>query len=445
MNKKSSFKLLVVDDEPEMCNSLKKILEKKGYRVSVASSGKTALELLQTESFDLILCDIVMPEMGGLVFLSRIQKDIPVIMMTAYASIETARKAFRWGVRDYLVKPFRLEELFLVIEENLNRSQPAVEGDPQVFLQSKNKAYQKVLELASKFAQTDLPILLVGESGVGKEVIADYIRSLSLRKEKPYIKINCAAIPETLLETELFGYERGAFTGAFSRKIGKVEEADEGTLFLDEIGDIPLNLQAKLLRFLENYEFSRVGGKTYTLNVRVISATNQNLEEHIKKGEFREDLYYRLNGVQIQVPPLRERIEDIEDLSFFFLTKLQVKYNKNVTNIHPDVFQLFRHYRWPGNIRELRNCLERAFISCDQETIQPEHLPDIILSAGTSSNLDSLTFQIQQSQSAYLRELILKTLRTTQGNQKEAAKVLRISRKTLYNWMKKLQIQYEYK
>lgn len=454
MRKGGNSKLLVVDDEPEMCNSLKKLLEKKGYQVSVAFSGKEALEKMQIERFDLIICDIVMPEIGGLVFLSRIDPTIPVIMMTAYASIETARKAFRWGVRDYLVKPFKFEELLLIIEENLHRADAAVGSDEKhVYLKTKNPALRKTLEFVEKFAPTEMPILITGESGVGKEIIADYIVLHSLRKEKPYVKINCAAIPETLLESELFGYERGAFTGAFSRKIGKVEEADEGTLFLDEIGDMPLPLQAKLLRFLENYEYTRIGGSTRTLNVRVISATNQNLEKCIERGEFRPDLYHRLNGVKINVPSLKDRSEDLEDLSYFFLNELQSRYRKNIQEIHPDVFALFKKYTWPGNIRELKNCLERAFIVCDGRIIQTEHLPDNIRILESFkekpflevSGLESITHQLHDAQARYLRDMIISALKTTGGNHSEAAEILRISRKTLYNWIKKLNIQYDFR
>lgn len=452
VRERNSHKLLVVDDEPEMCNSLKKLLEKNGYQVRVSYSGKEALEKIHQERFDLIICDVVMPEIGGLVFLSRIEPTVPVIMMTAYASIETARKAFRWGVRDYLVKPFKFEELILIIEETLHRSATTLETrEKHMFIETKNPRLIKTVELAEKFASTDMPILITGESGAGKEIVADYIVAHSLRKEKPYVKINCAAIPETLLESELFGYERGAFTGAFARKIGKFEEADEGTLFLDEIGDMPLPLQAKLLRFLENYEYTRVGGNTRKLNVRVISATNRNLEKYTENGEFRSDLYHRLNGVKIPVPSLRERMEDIEDLSYFFLNELRNKYHKQISRIHPDVFSLFKKYTWPGNIRELKNCLERSYILCEGRVIEPRHLPDSINPMEIPedrvqevSRLESITNQLQDAQAHYLRQMIISTLKTTKGNHSEAAVLLRISRKTLYNWIKKLNIHYEY-
>lgn len=442
--------LLIIDDEEKMCLSLKQLLSTQGFTVSTANSAKQGLGVLQRTRIDLIVCDIVMPDMSGLLFLSKIGASIPVIMMTAYASVETSRKAFKSGACDYLVKPFDFDELLVVIEQNL----PAhdVPRDSQKALRvlsSKNERYRRMLKLAEQFSVTDMPVLISGESGVGKEVIANYIYEMSNRNDRPFVSINCAAIPETLLESELFGYEKGAFTGAQMKKNGKFDEANGGTLFLDEIGDMPFPLQAKMLRVLQDFAFYRLGGqKTITVDTRIIAASNQNLHHLIENTKFREDLYHRLNGVHLKIPALRERPEDVEDLIRHFVAHYSRKYHKTIVGISEETLQILTHYDWPGNIRELMNCLERATVICEESRILPEHLPDQIRAAQESAPVApkvTISQQTEDHKTAYLRKIILEALSKTHGNRSEAAKVLNISRKTLYNRMKELQISYDFK
>jgi two-component system NtrC family response regulator len=443
------IRILVIDDEKGMCLSLKKLLEKEGLAVETACSAREGLQRIQRRAVDLILCDIVMPDMSGLLFLSELGGRVPVIMMTAYASVESARKAFKLGACDYLVKPFDLDELMVVVQQNLLRHSRYETYSPgDVCLHSRNTAFQSVLEMARKFSSTDMPILICGESGTGKEVIANCIFGISERSAGPFIKINCAAIPDTLLESELFGYEKGAFTGAVGTKIGKFEEAHQETLFFDEIGDISLSLQSKLLRVLQDFEFSHLGGRrTIQVDVRVIAASNKDLTDLIQKGRFRDDLYHRLNGVCLRLPPLRERREDIPELVRFFIDTFNRKYGKHISGLDPAVSEVFQSYRWPGNVRELRNCVERAMVICEDERVYPEHIPDSIANmnngqpAATRRHLSESMGAYRES---YLRKVILDALRQTGGNRAEAAHLLTISRKTLYNWMKRFHIRHDF-
>jgi DNA-binding NtrC family response regulator len=443
--------LLVIDDEEGMRLSLKQLLEGNQFTVSTASSAKEGLQVLQRCKIDLIICDIVMPDMSGLLFLSKIGRTIPVIMMTAFASIETTRKAFKSGACDYLVKPFDFDELLVVIAQNLQPHAAQFTSEKRGrWLSSNNRQYRKILELAEKFSVTDMPILITGESGTGKEVIATYIYETSHRVERPFIRINCAAIPETLLESELFGYEKGAFTGASNKKIGKFDEADGGTLFLDEIGDMPLQLQAKMLRVLQDFAFYRLGGQqTISVDTRIIAASNQNLDELIAQKRFREDLYHRLNGVHLRIPALRERPEDFDDFVHNFVTYYARKYQKPVTTITEETLQTLRNYGWPGNIRELMNSLERAIVVCEGQRLLPEHLPDRIKATEEDRFIEAVrpeNFPPRDDRRiAFLRKVILEALTKTNGNRHEAAQLLNISRKTLYNRMKELDITYEFK
>ncbi len=432
--------------------SLKQLLETQGFTVSAASSAKEGLAVLQRFKVDLILCDIVMADMSGLLFLAKIGRAIPVIMMTAFASIETTRKAFKSGACDYLVKPFELDELVVVIKQNLPLpSAPRTAEKRRYLLASHHPAYQKMLALAEKFSVTDMPMLITGESGVGKEVVATYIYETSHRAQRPFIRINCAAIPETLLESELFGYEKGAFTGASNKKIGKFDEADGGTLFLDEIGDMPLPLQAKMLRVLQDFAFYRLGGQhTISVDTRIIAASNQNLDELIAQRRFREDLYHRLNGVHLRIPALRERPADLEYFVQNFVADYTAKYRKPIATIADDTMHILRNYGWPGNIRELMNCLERAVVVCEENCLRPEHLPDRIKNTADARPVTpmppaSLTLnQSDPHRAAFLRKVILDALTKTNGNRHDAAELLHISRKTLYNRMKELDITYEF-
>jgi two-component system response regulator AtoC len=443
------YHILVIDDEEGMRVSLKELLEKQGFLVSTAESAKKAFNILQNEKIDLIICDIVMPDMSGLLFLSKIDGQIPVVMITAYASIETARRAFKSGAYDYLVKPFEIDELLVVINQCLFMGgKVETEAESRFLLRTKNTQFMKVLEIAEKFSSTDVPVMILGESGTGKEVIADYIYEKSTRKGLPYIKINCAAIPETLLESELFGHEKGAFTGAYERKIGKLEEANGGVILFDEICDMNMSLQAKLLRVLQDFEFTRVGGRqNIHIDCRVITASNKDFYDLILENKFREDLYHRLNGVSLYIPPLRDRIEDIEDLSIFFLRVFLEKYHKNIEGFDDETLSIFKKYSWPGNIRELKNCIERAVVICDGGFILPKHLPDSVYK---KDNADSYFTHlsphsiIEDYRENYTRNIILDVLKRVKGNKTEAAKILKVSRKTLYKWLEEHNIKHEY-
>ena len=437
--------LLVVDDERKMCLSLQELLEKHQCRVTTALSAREAFAVLQRHPINLILCDIVMPDMSGLLFLQKLGSRIPVIMMTAYASVETARKAFKLGATDYLVKPFEFDELLVLINQKLDLTRHPVTSDLNAHLASNNPAFRLVLELAFKFSSTDMPILLTGESGTGKEVVADLMQKNSPRSTKPFVKLNCPAIPESLLESELFGYERGAFTGATSRKQGNLEEADGGSIFLDEIAELPMGLQAKLLRVLQDMTFSRLGGtEAIHLDTRIIAASNRDLEEEIRAGHFRSDLYHRLNGMHLHIPPLRERREDIVDMSLYFLDHFGRKYHKTIQGLEPDAEQALCAYRWPGNIRELRNSIERAVVVCETPRVQLIHLPDSLRNTDRPGHAQGSAGVVGDYRGEYIRRLLLDALNRTGGNRAEAARALNISRKTLYNWMKELKIHNDF-
>jgi two-component system NtrC family response regulator len=412
--------ILVVDDEAEMCASLKKLLGEKGFAVSTALSAKEGFQILQRQSADMILCDIAMPDMSGLLFLSKVSPQIPVIMMTAFASIETTRRAFKLGARDYLVKPFDFDELLVVVNQNLDASQQGSSAAPGPhLLESGNAEFQAMVALARKFSQTDMPVLLTGESGTGKEVIARFIYGASARHTRPIISINCASIPESLLESELFGHEKGAFTGAISAKVGRFEEADGGTLFLDEIADMPSAVQAKMLRALEEFTFTRLGGKeNIRVDLRVIASTNQPIDALIEGGKFRLDLFHRLNGLSLWIPPLRERPEDLEALTRHFVRQFCGKYGKPEMDLDPDTLEVLRRYGWPGNVRELKNCVERAVVVCDAPALLPDHLPDSVRSAerGAAEPLAAGTGPTSEGadyRTTYMRKIILEALDRT--------------------------------
>jgi two-component system, NtrC family, response regulator AtoC len=453
--------ILVVDDEQEMCASLKRLLSDNGFIVSTATSAAQGFQVLQHTSVDLVLCDIAMPDMSGLLFLSKISPGTPVIMMTAYASIETTRRAFKLGARDYLVKPFEFEELLVVVNQNLDGPHAAAAAvmTAPLLLESRNAEFKAMLALARKFSQTDMPVLLSGESGTGKEVVARYIYQNSTRRSRPMLSINCAAIPEALLESELFGHEKGSFTGAVATKVGRFEQADGGTLFLDEIGDMPAAVQAKMLRALEEFAFTRLGGKQdIKVDLRVIAATNQPIESLIEGGRFRLDLFHRLNGLSLCIPPLRERPEDIESLARHFAGQFCEKYGKPGGDLDLGTLAILLAYRWPGNVRELRNSVERAIVVCDGPAILPEHLPDSVrASAGAAaagvaigragddpSRHPAPSAEIPDYRTGYMRALILEALQKAGGNRNEAALLLKVSRKTLYNRMKELGIRHDF-
>lgn len=448
-------RILVVDDEEQMCVTLQTLLTSEGFIVDVCLSAREAFAMIVNHSYQLIISDIRMPEMGGLSFLAKVGNKIPMIMITAHATLDTARRAFKLGASDYLAKPFKFDELLVIIHqfigEGVNRDYST---DFSFFLDSKNKDYLKVLDLAKKFSTADLPILITGESGTGKEVLADYIYQFNKDKVKPesFVKINCAAIPMDLLEGELFGYEKGSFTGATTARTGKIEEANDGILLLDEIGDMPLVLQAKLLRVVQDLKVYHIGSnKAIAVNARIIASSNQDLKMLVEEGKFRLDLYHRLKGVHLKLPALRDRKEDIMSLAEYFLEEYSKKYHKSIGGVSPEVESVFTEYSWPGNIRELKYCIERSVVVCDQPFLTINDLPDTICidsencSQGIEieNGLESIALDTYRNE--YMRKIILQTLEQTNGNKQEAAKLLNISRQTLYNRMKELDIQNEYR
>jgi two-component system response regulator AtoC len=444
IDESSDYNLLIIDDERGMCDSLKHLLSSRGFSVSTAESIRSGLRILQRSVVDLVVCDIVMPDMSGLVLLEKLKGSIPVIMMTAYASIETTRKAFKLGASDYLVKPFDFEELLVVVRQNLRPKTHIAKAQADACLDSHNPVFMRMLDLSEKFAKTDMPILITGESGTGKEVLAKHIHERSVRKGQSFLSLNCAAIPEALLESELFGYEKGAFTGATISKSGKFLDAENGTLFLDEIADMPLRLQAKILRFLEDFTYTPLGAtKSIRIDTRIVAATNKDLQSSIAEGTFREDLFHRLNGLRLELPPLRERGEDLLLLLDHFLSRFAEKYGKAIQRAHTNTIEVLAHHDWPGNIREFRNCIERAVVMCDEEVLMPEDLPDSVLRPDIGAFLarhDEKVFTDLKDQ--YMRKVILEALAKTKGNKSEAAIQLHISRRTLYKRMKDLGITY---
>ncbi|SHF72467.1 two-component system, NtrC family, response regulator AtoC [Desulfofundulus australicus DSM 11792] len=382
--------VLVVDDEESVCEFLAEVLEDAGYSVQTAQDGRRALELVSQSSPDVVLLDIRMPELDGMVVMDRIKQmddRLPVILMTAFGTTEMAIQAMKAGAFDYIIKPFNLDELVLTVKKAVTMRELAKEVEalregrvqeplPMETMIGQSPAMQAVYKNIGRVAASNVTVLIQGESGTGKELVARAIHNNSSRRDGPFVKINCAAIPENLMESELFGHEKGAFTGAGARKPGKFELAHRGTIFLDEIGELSLATQAKLLRVLQEKEFERVGGtEIIRVDVRILAATNKNLEECVQEGTFREDLYFRLKVVTIWVPPLRERMEDVPLLARAFLQKYSREQNKNVTDFSPEAMALLMQYDWPGNVRELKNVCEQAVVMTRGPVILPEDLP----------------------------------------------------------------------
>ncbi len=437
-------KILVVDDEHLIRWSLEQSLLKQGYDVVTAASGEDALRMVQEDAPELILLDIQLPGLDGLEVLERVKdidEDILVIMVTALGVLETAVKAMRMGAYDYINKPFNLDELSIIIKKALETKELRKEVAHLRSTQSSKYGIDKiiggsshmhqVLEMVRKVAQSDASTVLIqGESGTGKELIARAIHFESSRADKPFMAINCAAMPETLLESELMGHEKGAFTDAKSQKKGLFEIADGGTLFLDEIGDMDVGMQAKLLRVLEERTFRRIGGtKEIPVDVRIVSATNQELLQKIEEKSFRNDLYYRLQVIPIYLPPLRERPEDITPLVDFFIGHYNREFGKSVKGVSKMASKFLLEYEWPGNVRELRNIIERAIILESEETLMLEHLPNELVSraGGTSSGPMSLRIPPEGVDIEDIeRELIRQSLEIAEGNQSKAAKKLNL-------------------
>ena len=442
-------KILIVDDEESHRIMLSAVLDDEGYAVTDVASGREALNEIEQGPFDLVLMDLKMEEMDGIETLREIRKVsplLPIIIMTAYASVKTAVDALKAGAFDYLTKPLDLDELKVVVKKGLeyyhlrkeNRELKERLGDRFDFssLIGKSRKMRELIDTLSLVAPTDATVLLLGESGTGKEVVANAIHQNSLRSQQPFIKVSCAALPETLLEAELFGHERGAFTGAYTRREGRFQLAHRGTIFLDEIGEMSLVTQAKLLRALYEKEIEPLGSThTVRVDVRVIAATNRDLSKEVKEGRFREDLYYRLNVVPIVLPPLRERREDIPELALHFFRHFCKKNRKEIKGISPKAVDLLVRYDWPGNVRELENVMERVVIMARKEIITPEELPVQIQKYGEQGGGD-LVFPPGISLQEVEKRLIIKTLRDVEGNRSRAAKVLGINRRTLQNKLK---------
>jgi DNA-binding NtrC family response regulator len=442
-------KILIIDDEIGMRETLDGVLSSDGYVVKTAKNRIEALELLNNEFFDLLLLDLKMPDCNGIELLSEIKQIDPellVIMMTAYGTIKTAVEAVKEGAFDFITKPFELEEMRQSIKKALKMLELTSENNELRKIINENIIYkniigtsqkiQEVFEIIKKVVNYDVTILITGESGTGKELVAQAIHHNSLRREMPFIKLNCAALPETLLESELFGYEKGAFTGASGSKPGRFELAEGGTLFLDEIGDTSLSMQAKLLRVIQEKEFERVGGRqTLKVNVRIVTATNKDLKREVEEKRFREDLFYRLNVVPIFLPPLRERTEDIPALTYHFLKELNLLFQKNIKTVSPEAMTILMEYNWPGNIRELRNVLEKAVLLGEGNILLVQHLPGDINIKNKTENEASRDNPNSLDDIEKLH--IFQTLQSVNWNQSRAAEKLGIHRNTLRDKIKK--------
>jgi two-component system response regulator AtoC len=462
------YKVMVADDEENVRVLLKEILEGEGYEVFIAEDGGKALDVVSKNTLDCALLDVRMPVLDGLeafLKIKEISPELPVIFLTAYGSSDLAIKAMKKGAYDYLTKPFDVEELRIKVKKaiDLRKITMNTKKVKQSFdyiedeIIGDSPQMQEVYKEVGKVAGSDATILLRGESGTGKELFAKAIYLHSNRKDNPFLIVNCAAIPETLLESELFGHEKGSFTDAISKHIGKFEAASNGTIFLDEIGDMSLSLQSKLLRVLQEKTFNRVGStETITSDVRVIAATNRDLERLVKNGEFREDLYYRLNVVTITIPPLRDRKEDIPLLVSYFVAKYSKKYNKSVQGVDKELIEMFINYNWPGNVRELENVIARGVIITSAPFIMKEHLPKEFIGqfkteeekrtdlAHKKSNFKNITYDeltpLPELIEAIEKQQIIKALDLARGNKTKAAKMLGISRKSLFNKLRQYNI-----
>jgi DNA-binding NtrC family response regulator len=449
--------VLIVDDEVGTRESIKMIL-KHDYEVLLARNAEEALLQIKEHSPDVILLDIILPDLDGLKVLEKIKEDdtdVIVIMITATKTIKTAVEAMKLGAYDYVTKPFDVDELRLIISRSL--STQALEKEVKYLRKEvdksfgfgniigKSKAIEDIFKMVRQIADSKSTVLIMGESGTGKELVSRAIHYNGNRKNYPFVTINCAAIPETLIESELFGHEKGAFTNAIERKLGRFEIAHHGTLFLDEIGELSLSTQAKILRFLEEKEFNRVGGsKTIKVDVRLITATNRDLNQLLKKGVFREDLYYRINVVPIVIPPLRERKEDIPLLLDHFIKKFNIENNKNVIGVNQEALELMMNYDWPGNVRELENLIERVIALTSNEYIQPNEVPFSMISEPKMNGLRGSVLNgklpFLRAEEEFERGVILDALKKANFIQSQAAEILGISRRILKYKMDKLGI-----
>ncbi len=450
-------RVLFVDDDFEFTNMLSTYISMEGYEVDSCNSPKNALTLVQNNQYDFVITDIRMPEMDGIKFLEetlKIKPDQTIIVMSAYGTYETALEAIKRGAYDYISKPFKPEELLLLLKkaeerENLKRENSLLKMQIQKQsgldnLIGNSVQIQDIKEKIKKVSSIDITVLIQGESGTGKEIIARAIHQLSQRSSRPMISINCAAIPENLIESELFGHTRGAFTDAHTDKAGLFEEAHRSTIFLDEIGELPLSLQTKLLRTIETKELRRIGeNRDRKVDVRIIAATSRNLTEDVKNGRFREDLFYRLNVFNINIPPLRERKDDIPVLLKHFVSIFAAKHNRKEPSLDKELIQHLHKFNWPGNVRQLENAVESAIILCDSDTLNISHFPQIGNSTLEDNYLD-ISIEEKSLNSAVARfekNFIINVLKSVNGNRTKAAKILNISHRTLLYKLKEYGIK----
>ena len=457
--------VLVADDETNVRRVLVALLKRAGYAVHSACDGQEAMAVLRLHDIAAVVTDLKMPHVDGLALLKHINDsypDLPVIIITAHGTVETAVEALKLGAFDYVTKPFEKDNLKAMVHKAVKTralSQAEIHADPKTFrthLIGQSAAMQTVFGIIDRVADTPSTVLITGESGTGKELVAKALHMGSGRRDAPFIKINCAAIPRELMESELFGHERGAFTGAVSSKPGRFELAHQGTLFLDEIGEVPLDMQVKLLRALQEQEFERVGGiTTLKVDVRLIAATNRDLAKEIQEGNFREDLFYRLNVVPVVLPPLRERPDDIGPLTDHFITKYNERLQKKVVGTTDEALHTMARYHWPGNIRELENVVERTILFLDSDTIDVEDLPpELYQPAGGHPIMpipalhlpmpeSGLKEAVRETTSLLEKQYISRALEETGGNVTRAAALLKISRKSLQNKMKEFGLREE--
>ncbi len=445
--------VLIIDDEIQICESISMILDYEGYAVEFTTSANEGLEKFSSKDFAAVFLDIQMPEMNGFEVLKRIKEQKPtasVIIISAHGSVDNAIKATRLGAFDFLEKPIDRDKLLISVrnatesaslKEEYEEIKKVWVGDGEIL--GKSKAIQNILQMIDKVAPLDTRVLITGENGTGKELVARAIHKKSERKDKTFVEVNCAAIPNELIESELFGHEKGSFTGAVQQRIGRFELATKGTLFLDEVGDMSHQAQAKVLRAIEDGRIERVGGgKKIEVDVRLIAATNKNLKEEIEKGNFREDLFHRLNVIPINVPPLRERTEDIPILVEKFTNEISVKHKKPVTKFSDDAIQILKNQSWTGNVRELRNIIERVIIIVGKKEITAKDIS--FMFAGNQHSVDELvdiSNSFQEFKEKAERVFILKQLRANDWNISKTAEVLEIQRSHLYNKMKKYEIE----
>jgi two-component system NtrC family response regulator len=454
----SKGRIVVIDDEVNAATALEALLRDDGYDVTRAHDARSGLQLIEKSEPDVVLTDVRMPGMDGVELLARIKETRPetmVVLMTAYGTVKTAVKAMKLGAEDFLSKPIDMEELEVVLQKTLEKK--ALLDETRVLRERLEQKYRlenlvgespemlAVFKTIRQVAPSSASVLLLGESGTGKELFAQALHQNSPRRAKPFIRVACAALPETLLESELFGHEKGSFTGAVYSRAGRFEVADGGTLFLDEIGDISPTVQVKLLRFLEEREFERVGGnKTYKVDVRIVAATHRDLKKKIEEGLFREDLYYRLNVIEIQIPPLRERRGDIALLVHHFLHKYASANGKEVQRISDEALGLLLSHQWPGNVRELENAMERAVVLTTDVALQPVHFPTLhkVQAAPAAAAAPKSGVSIPGSTLAEIeREAILRTLEAVGGSTSRAASVLQISARKIQYKLKEYQQQ----